>query len=808
MNYLGHDLRYGLRMLVKKPSFAIIAFLTMALGIGANTAIFTVVNAVLLRPLPYPESERLMELGRAFPEEIGVSEVSEAKFIFLRNSLKSFQAIAAAQPMGSNLYLSDPDRTVYVSGVIVSSDFFTVLGVQPSQGRGFTKEEEAVAGDRVVIIGDGLWRRRFGSEAGVVGQRISINDAPYTVVGVMPKGFEFFGERDVLMPMHVNTANPNEGHNWSVIGRLQPDVSEAQARAELNVAFTKFRETYPKQVLKTENFGVGTWRANMTGGVQKLLWILFGAVGFVLLIACANVANLQVTRASSRQTEIAIRMALGGGHRRLIRQLITEGVVLALPGGAGGLLLSIWALGALRMFLPDGMIPRAREITLDWRVLAFCLAMSLLTGVVFGLAPVLQMLRVDIGEALKAGAGNLYLSRARGRLRNGLVVLEVALALALTVGAGLLLRTFANLKAVEPGFDSHNLLSVDIAPKARNYDTTSKTNELYDRAVERLQSLPGVESVAVTNKLPLDDKFNLPYRITGRSDAASAEYRLISPEYFRVMKMLVRQGRAFNIEDRNGSEPVAIVNEAFVRRNFAPDSSPLGQRLCVGCEWFALPTDLTIVGVVNDTKQRSLEEAGSPMVFVPRSQAPDKLVSNLRKSSLVLRTTIQPSQLDEAARHELLQIDPALPIRNVRSLDQLVGHSIAPQRFILSLLLLFAAIGLLLAAVGIYGVMAFTVSQRTHEIGLRIALGARAGDVLKLVIRQAMQLVLLGVVLGLFASVALTRIMKSLLFGVTATDPMTLAAVAALLTVVGLFACYLPARRATKVDPLVALRYE
>lgn len=803
METIRQDLRYGIRMLVKNPGFTLIAFFTLALGIGANTAIFTVVNAVLLRPLPYPESERLMEMGRAFPGSDNVSALSEPKFVFLRDNNQSFEAVTATQGMGSNTYLSDENQTEYISGLMISADFFRVLGVLPARGRGFTKQEDSPAGERVVILSDGLWRRRFGSDTGIVGKTITLNGNGYAVVGIMPPGFEYFGVQDVFVPMSVNPASKNEGHNWTVIGRLKQGVTTAQARSELNLLFEKFHAIYPKQVQEKEAFGARSWRLNMTSNVRELLWILLGAVGFVLLIACANVANLQLTRATARQKEMAIRMALGGGSWRLIRQLLTEAVLLALMGGFGGLLMAVWALDAMRMLLPEGMIPRADEISLDWRVLSFCLAASLLTGIVLGLTPAWRMLRLDVNSALK-GASKMGAGGARGRLRDVLVVVEVALALALTVGAGLLLRTFANLRNVEPGFETKNLLSFQVSPRGKNYDTVAKVNDLYSRGLERFRGLPGVEAAAVTNKLPLDRWLNMPYRLAGQSEwTGSVEYRLISPDYFRVMKMALREGRQFDQNDALGAEPVVIVNEAFARRNFA-NLEPLSQQLCVGFD----PAMRRVIGVVNDTRQRNLGEAAPGTVFIPLAQAAEGVSATLRQSSFVLRTTGDPLLLSAAIRSETSELDPGLPVRNLRSMEQLVSRSIAPQRFNLSLLSLFSALGLLLAAVGIYGLMAYSVSQRTREMGLRMALGAQTRDVLKLVVKQGMALALVGVAIGLIASFALTRLMKNLLFGVSATDPATLAGVGLLLTCVALLACYIPARRATKVDPLVALRYE
>ena len=804
METLIQDLRYGGRMLAKKPLFSLIAIATIALGISANTVIFTVVNSVLLRPLPYPESERLMEVGRAFPGSNFGSNVSEPKFLFLRDYNQSFEALTATANMGSNTYLSEDTGTEYIRGWSVSSDFFRVLGVFPARGRGFTKEEDSPGGERVVILADGFWRRRFESEVGILGKTISLNDKPHTVVGIMPPGFEYFGTQDVFVPIGVNPASTNEGHNWTVIGRLKHGVSTEQARLDLNSVFEKFRAAYPKQVREGETVGLQNWRLNMTGSVRHLMWILLGSVTLVLLIACANVANLQLTRAAARQKEMAIRMALGGGRWRLIRQLLTEGLLLAMIGGLGGLLLALWGLDVVRTLIPEGVVPRAHEISFDWRVLAFCLVVSLLSGIVFGLAPAWRVSHSNLHGALKGGAKQINAGIARGRLRSSLVIVEVALALALTVGAALLLRTFANLRSVEPGFDSSNLLTFQISPQAKQYDTVTKITDLYLRGLERFRGLPGVEAAAVTNKLPLDRWINMPYRFAGDTEwRGSTEYRLISPDYFRAMKMVLREGRPFDQNDTSGSEPVVIVNEAFARRNFV-NRQAFAQQLYVGFD----PSLRRVIGVVNETTQRSLGEPAPAMVFVPMTQAAEGVTTTLRNSSFVLRTTGDPLLLTGVIRTEMQQLDPSLPIRNLRSMDQLVSSSLAPQRFNLSFLSLFAGLGLMLATVGLYGVMAYSVSLRTHEIGVRMALGAQAHDVLKLVVKQGMTLVLVGVAIGLTASFLFARVMKSLLFGVSATDPTTLASVALVLTGVALLACYLPARRATKVDPLVALRYE
>ena len=801
------DFRYAVRLMIKSPSFSLVAILALALGIGATTTVFSVVNAVLLRSLNYPQSEQLIELGRAFPDSEFGDNLSEPKFVFLQNENKSFAALMATQGLGADTFLSAGSRTEYVQSMMVSADFFKVLGVYPVRGREFTKAEDSPRGPAVAIISDGLWQRYFGSDQAIVGKTILFNGKPHTVVGVMPPGFEYQGIQDVLIPMQVNPVSKNEGHNSTVIGRLKAGVTEAQARSEANVLFAKFREAYPKQVQDNETFGARNWRVNMTGSVAHLLWILFGAVGLVLLIACANVANLQLTRASARQKEMAIRISIGGGNLRLIRQLTTEGLLLSVIGGCAGLLLAMWGIRATPKLLPEGLIPRAHEIGLDWRVLIFCLVATVITGVVFGLAPAIYLLRTDVNSSLKEGTNKTLTVSASGRLRNALVVAEIALALALTVGAGLLFRTFTNLRNIEPGFDPKNLLSFAISPEEQSYPKVAKITDLYDRAINSFRNLPGVDSVAVTSKLPLDSQFNLPYRLNSQKEFAGAvQYRLITPDYFRLMKISLRGGREFTDDDQSNSEAIAIVNEAFVRRNFNGGNA-LGHELCVGCGKFD-PTMRVIVGVVNDTKQRGLDNPAPSTVFIPITQTPEEASRILRGASFVLRVSDDSAALSVPIQNELRQIDPRLPLRNLRSMQDLVNRSVAPQRFNLSLLSLFSAIGLLLSVIGIYGIMAYNVSQRTHEIGLRMALGAQSRQILRLVLKEGMRLAIYGILLGLGLAFSLTRVMKNLLFGVSPTDPLTLTIVSLVLVMAALVACYMPARKATKVDPLIALRYE
>ena len=805
MEDIWQDLRYGARSLIRTKGFTVVAILTLALGIGANTAIFTVVNAVLLRPLPYPESEKLMIVGRYLAETNAISDLSQPKFVFLRDNVQSFEALTATQPRPTD-YLSDENQTDYIRSMMVSADFFHVLGVQPAMGRAFTPAEDSPSGDSVAILSDGLWRRRYAADTGVLGKTITINNVTYTVIGIMPANFEFSGLNDVFLPLGIDPASKNEGHNFNVIGRLKQGVTPEQARSELKLLFETFKAGNPSRVKENETFGLVSWQSNMTDGIRELLWILLGAVSLVLLIACANIANLQLTRAIARQKEIAIRRALGAGKWRLIQQLLIEGMLLALVGGLIGLFLARLLVGTVLTLAPTGVIPRASEIHMDWRALAFTLAASFVTGIIFSLAPALQILRVDVNDTLKEG-GRTGTEAGRGRLRSALVVAEVALALALSIGAGLLLRTFINLYRVDPGFDARNVLTFEVSPRGKNYDSVAKLNDFYHRALERFGAVSGVETAAMTNKLPLDAQFNLPYKLLGQDKfGGSVQYRVISPEYFRVMKMAIQRGRAFSDTDTVNSEPVIIVNETFARLNFT-GVEPLGQQLCAGCE-YGDTAMRRVVGITNETKQKSLTDAAPATVFVPLTQAVDGVKQTLRQGNFILRTKGDPSLLTAAIRNEVRQLDPTLPMRNLYPMEQLVSRSVAGQRFNLILLGLFAALGLLLTAVGIYGVMAYSVSQRTREIGVMIALGAQPGNVLKLIIKQGMTLALVGVVIGLGASFALTRVIKSLLFNVSATDALTFGAVSLTLTSVALLACWIPARRATKVDPIIALRYE
>ena len=803
MHSILQDLRYGFRMMSKKPGLTLIAVVILALGIGATTAIFTVVNAVLLRPLPYPSPDQLLSIGQQYKTEL--AGAGEPKFIFWREQSQSFESMAAYSNFGgAGGNLSGGSEPEFVRGLRVSEDFFHVLGVYPALGRVFSADEDKLGGERVAIMSDGLWRRRFGADPGLLGTSVLLNDKPVTVVGIMPPEFRFGA--DLFVPMRARpTANYDP--NATVIGRLKPGVTIAKARAELQNVADNFRAAFPQQMQPGESVGAQSYKETFTGDVSQLLWILFSAVGFLLLIACANVANLQLTRSAARQKEIAVRLALGASSRRIIRQLITEGVLLALIGGIAGILLAIWGTDLLMASVPQDLLPSVAVISVDWRVMLFALAAAVGTGVLFGLAPAWQSRSVDVNTTLKEQSGRS--GSARGKLRSALVVAEVALSFVLLVGAGLLVRTFANLMGVDPGFDPHNVLTCQIQLNGERYDTTNEAAAFYRDALDRIRSVPGVESAAVTNKLPLDWQFNMPVIFPENPDQVqSVQFRMISPDYFRVMNIPLQQGRVFTEGDNAGAAPVIIINEAFARRYFA-GKDPMAQQLSVGRG--ANDPLRQVIGIVRDAKQSSLDRPAPPMMFEPIAQMTDKLMAIARAftaAHFTIRATGEPAGLMAAVKREIAALDPTLPLSEIRSMEELTARSVATQRFNMLLLGLFAGIGLLLAAVGIYGVVSYVAELRTNEIGIRIALGARAGDVLALILKHGLTLATIGVTLGLGASFVLTRLMKSLLFGVSATDPVTFVVISMVLAGVALGACFVPARRATKVDPMIALRYE
>jgi putative ABC transport system permease protein len=806
------DLRYGARTLRKRPAFTVVAVLALALGIGANTAIFSVVNTLLLSPLPFRDSERLVMLWEAnLPRDVHQNVISSANFLDWREQSTSFEEMAAFYD--ARLNLTGGGDPLEVPSQITTENLFSLLGVEPMLGRNFTREDVAPDAPTVVILGYGLWQSRFGGDPGVVGRTITLNGESATVVGVLPAGFQWFIKKGSLTDKPAELWTPfgfteqnrvRRGRFMSAVARLKPGVTPGQAQAEMTTIAARLEQQYAS-FNKGWAVEVVPLREQFVGDVRPALLVLLGAVGFVLLIACANVANLLLARAASRHKEVAIRTALGAGRLRIVRQLLTESLLIALSGGAIGLLLAMWGVDLLVASTPVD-IPRLREVGLDWRVLSFTLFVSVLTGIVFGLAPALQASKIELNEVLKEGGRGSTEGIMRNRVRSFLVVSEVALSLVLLVGAGLLIKSFMRLREVDPGFDAKNLLTTSLTPSRAKYPDAERQNNFYREVLGRIQSLPGVDAAGYVDPLPLSgNSSSVTFTVEGQEVAPgrlfSSNRRMISPDYFRAMRIPLLEGRAFNEHDTKDSPLVLIVNETFARR-FFPGADPIGKRVLIGASpENPNPPPHEIVGVVGDVHHEGLDTEAGPEYYVSYNQTP------LRHGSLVVRTTRgDQSGMAASLRSAIKQVDQEQYIPRIEPMEQLLAESFARRRFNMLLLAVFAFVALLLAAVGIYGVMSYSVTRRTHEIGIRIALGAQAGDVVRMVVRQGMTLVLVGLLLGLTGAFAVTRIMASLLFGVSPTDALTFIAVSVLLAGIALLACLIPARRATRVDPMVALR--
>ncbi|MEK6300044.1 MAG: ABC transporter permease [Acidobacteriota bacterium] len=810
MQTLLQDLRYAIRMMAANRSFTAVAVLALALGIGATSVIFSVVNAVLLRSLPFPEPDRIVMVFESDLQQHSKEAIAAANFVDWRGQNQVFENIATYREEGFSL--TGTDRPERAAGVVTTAGLFPVLGVQPIVGRVFQADEENRGTGRVAVISRSLWERRFAANANIIGQTLTANGEPLTIIGVMPAGFRFPGESDLWIPPRhsvpehvlrptVDMSSNRDSHYLSAIARLKPGVTLQQARADMDMVSRNLEEKNPNN-----NIGRGvnltTLREQSVGDIRPALLVLFGAVGFVLLIACANVANLLLARAATRQKEIAIRTALGATRWRLVRQLLTESVVLALAGGALGLLVALWGIDRLVSVMPADL-RGAQNIKIDGLVLGFTLTVALATGVVFGLFPALQATRNDLNETLKEGGRGGTAGARRNRARSLLVVSEIALSMVLLIGAGLMIKSFVRLERVNPGFETRNVHTVRLSLPAAQYPDSQRRAAFFQQVVQRLQSIPGVESAAAISRLPLTPGNSgrgviIAGRPTdGSGDGPNADYRVISRDYFRTIGVPLLKGRAFTEADNADAPPVAIINERMARLYWT-DEDPLGQRLRIESDdpW------MEIIGVVGDVKHLGPDAESRPEFYVPYLNDPWPFMTAL------VRSAGSPKSLADAMRNEVWAVDKDLPVPDIKTMEQLLSASVARRRFNMLLLGIFAGVALVLAAVGIYGVISYSVTQRTHEIGIRMALGAKPSDVVKLVVGQGIVLALTGVGIGLAGAFALTRVLASLLFEVGTTDLATFATISLLLTGVALGACFIPARRAAKVDPMIALRYE
>ena len=805
MDHLRQDIQYAFRRLLKAPGFTLVAVVTLGLGIGANSAIFSVVNGVLLKPLPYPEPGRLVGVYHIWEGERAV--MSGPNFTDVGRLATSLENTAAVS--GTRMILTGQGEPLRLDVAEVSASLFNVLRVRPALGRPFSADENTPGRTHVVILSNGLWQQRFGSDPGVIGRQIQLDGESREIIGVMPPGFSFPRERQAWLPIEYdeNFVTKQRGA-WfiSVVARLKPGVTAEQSAAEVQTIGRNLQKQYPDY---NGNVGMTTLPLHeaMVTDIRRAVLVLLGAVGFVLLIACANVANLLLARAAARESEMAVRTALGAGRGRLVRQLLTESVILSMCGAGFGLLLAIWGVEFLTGLQPEG-IPRLDAVRVDAMVIAFTLVTAMLTGLVFGLVPAFHATR-GLSHTLKESGRGSASSRTGSRVRGALVIAEMALAVMLLAGAGLLMRSFVRLQGVDPGFKPEQTLSFELTLPDARYKEDVKRVAFFDQLLPRLRALPGVQSAGAVMGLPLSGmNFNISFQVSGRPPVPpfqqpTMEVRVASPEYFSTMGIPITRGRAFTNDDREDTPRVVLLTESAARRYF-PGEDPIGKTIKLG--WGKGPgkpkAGGEVVGIAGDVKDSGLNEPNPPEIYLPLRQWPVSLMS------VVIRTATPPSSLTEAVRSEVYAVDPNLPLSNVRTLDQIVAKSISQPRFYMTLLTIFAGVALALAGIGIFGVLSYAVAQRTREIGIRMALGAQERTVVRLVVRQAMLLVIAGVVSGTAAALLLSRTLTKMLFSITPTDPLTFGGVALVLVSVALLASYMPARRATRVDPIVALRAE
>ena len=806
MSEIRQDVSFAWRTLARAPGFTLVAIITLALGIGANTAIFSVVNGILLRPLPWSEPERLVMVAQSTADHPRTSN-SPANVMDWRTMNTSFSGLAAFVGTSRNLTSAGNDAE-RLQAVEAQTDFFDILRVRPLAGRTFRPDEADFHGANVVLLGERIWRSHYGADPRVVGSTMTLDGLSHIIVGVIPDAQAHPRQAQIWLPLRFDPEQLPRMRGaiyLRTVGRLKPGVTIGQADAEMKAIAARLEKAYPESNAKYSAVVI-PMQEWIVGDLRKPLMVLLGAVGLVLLIACTNVSNLMLVRAFGRETEIAVRTALGAGRARLVRQLVTESAVMSLIGGVAGLLLALWGVRALVRVAPQD-IPRLDAVSVDPTVLLFAIAVALVTGVVFGLIPALHAARPDIGSALKEGARGSGARPASRRLRNTLVISEIALAVMLLAGAGLLIRSFRELMRVDPGFRAENVMSFNLSLPEEKYKALEARSLLVDGLVERLRAIPGVQSAGASMGLPLTGfNFSLSFEIGGKPKPADgeepvAQVRIVTPDFFRTMEIPLLRGRAFTPADRWGSQRVLVMTESAAKR-FFPNEDAMGKSLTFGWGRDSLRLGGEIVGIIGDVRQSELSEAALPEVYVPFPQWPVDYVS------VVMRTAGTPASVVSGARNALREIDPDLPMYDVRTLEAVISESVARPRFYMLLLTSFAAVALVLSAVGIYGVIAYLVTMRTRELGIRIALGASNADVLRLVLREGVVVAALGLLVGTVGALALSRLLASLLFEVAPTDPLTFVIVAATLASVALAASFIPARRASRLDPLVAIRAE
>jgi putative ABC transport system permease protein len=806
------DLRYAMRIFRKKPGLTAVIILTLAIGIGGTTSVFTVIRAVLLRPLPYPAPEQLVQIVRTFPDQTPET-TSTTQFLFWRQYSSTMSNVAAYDLIGSGLNLTSTNEPERVHSLQVSSDFFKVLQVYPAVGRDFNEQDDRANSQPVVILSSELWKRRFFSDPAIIGKPITLNGESYTVIGVTPATFTFSPAAELWTPLRAEM-DPNDQTNlYKVIGRMKPGVAFEQVQADLRTVGEQFRKEYPKLMNDNESVGVRSYHSSLVGNVRTSLLILFGVVGFVLLIACFNVANLLLARSNSRRKEMSLRLAVGASSRRIVRQLLTEGIFLATLGAVVGVLLSVWGLPVL-LSLSPGDLPRVGEIKLDPFVLLFALAITFFSTLVFGLAPALVALKVDINSVLKESSQTIG-GRAKRLFQNSLVIIEFSLSLVMLVGAVVLIESYVRLNQIKPGFETKNVLTMQMSLNGSQYKTTAQMETLYQQVASQLERLPGVEAIATVTNLPTEKGPGLPFDIVGAPNdagdtAGNTQWRAVTAHYFDVMHIPVLRGRGFNETDTANSLPVAIINEALARQYFS-NRNPLGEHITIGRIMGPRFQDAprNIVGVIGNVRELGLEKDAPPAIFVPANQIPDaytQLINRVVPLSWVIRTSTDPAKLIEPVRQEALAAKTGQPVANLRPLEAVLGKTLARQHFNMLLLSVFAAMALILSAGGLYSLLSYAVTERSHEIGIRMALGAQPKSVLLLIMSHAMKLMLIGLAIGLGAAFLFTRLLAGMLFEGKTAEPMVFLGVSLLLALVALVASYIPARRAAHVNAMIALR--